>query len=152
VTRHNDYTSTDISYYTLKLPTSAGQLSIPQLGGQLTLSGRDSKVHVTDYPMGDYKLLYSTAEVFTWKTFSDKTVLILYGGSNEMHEVSIIGAANMTIREGEALSMHKTPGGITFQWETSPDRQVMQYGNLFIYLLGKRTLLQTYNTLSNLTL
>lgn len=52
--------------YTLTLPTSSGNLTIPQLGGQLTLDGKDSKVHVIDYTAGSSHLLYSTAEIMTW--------------------------------------------------------------------------------------
>jgi hypothetical protein len=52
--------------YTLTLPTSSGNMTVPQLGGQLTLDGKDSKVHVVDYTAGSSHLLYSTAEIMTW--------------------------------------------------------------------------------------
>lgn len=52
--------------YTLTLPTSSGNLTIPQLGGQLTLDGKDSKIHVVDYTAGSSHLLYSTGEIMTW--------------------------------------------------------------------------------------
>lgn len=145
VVRHSDYTSTSSTDYTLKLPTSAGTLSIPQLGGELSLNGRDSKVHVTDYPVGDhgeYSLLYSTAEVFTWKTFHDKTVLILYGGPSERHEVAVKGKAFKDFKkvDGEAkinIDKKRHSGAVVFQWETSPTRQIVKMGDLYIYLLGE---------------
>lgn len=52
--------------YKLTLPTSAGTIEIPTLGGSLTLSGKDSKIHVVDYSAGSTTLLYSTGEIFTW--------------------------------------------------------------------------------------
>lgn len=44
VIRHTDFRTMASTDYTLTLPTSSGLLSIPQLGGSLTLNGRDSKV------------------------------------------------------------------------------------------------------------
>lgn len=44
IVRHTDFRSTDSTAYTLTLPTPEGLLTIPQLGGSLTLNGRDSKV------------------------------------------------------------------------------------------------------------
>ncbi len=61
VVRHSDYTDLTATSYTLDLPTSSGTIHVPQLNGTLLLNGRDSKVHVTDYPVGNYTVLYSTA-------------------------------------------------------------------------------------------
>ena len=136
VTRHTNYSSLDEAFYALSLPTSIGMLSIPQLGGMLTLNGRDSKIHVTDYPVGDKTLLYSTAEVFTWKEFSAKTVLILYGEPNELHEVAVKGSFMAATVEGAALSFRNMNDTVIFQFQPSTSRQVAQIGNLEIYLLG----------------
>lgn len=57
------------------------------IGGSLTLSGRDLEWHVTDYSVGNATLLYSTAEIFTWKQFTDKAVVVVYGGPGELHEL-----------------------------------------------------------------
>ena len=67
VVRHTDYSSTQSTPYTVTLPgTSAGDISIPQAGGSLTLHGRDSKVLVFDYEMNGLNILYSSAEILTW--------------------------------------------------------------------------------------
>lgn len=66
IIRHAAYNSVEKSSYKLTVPTSLGNLSIPQLQGSLTLDGRDSKIHVTDYVFGDKLILYSSAEIFTW--------------------------------------------------------------------------------------
>ncbi|EOD50237.1 putative beta-galactosidase protein [Neofusicoccum parvum UCRNP2] len=78
--RHTDWTSWNPTPYRLTVPTSAGNLTVPQLGGTLTLNGRDSKIHVTDYDVGGTNLIYSSAEIFTWKKYAGRTVLLLYGG------------------------------------------------------------------------
>lgn len=136
IVRHSDYTSQASSNYTLSLPTSAGTVSVPQLGGSLSLNGRDSKVHVTDYPVGDSKLLYSTAEIFTWQVFENKTVLIVYGGPNELHELAIAGATGGTVIEGGGVTIQQTNNSVVAQWQTSADRRIVQVGDLFVYILG----------------
>lgn len=136
IIRHSDYTSQAFSNYTMSLPTSAGTVSIPQLGGSLSLNGRDSKVHVTDYPVGDSKLLYSTAEIFTWQVFDNKTVLVLYGGPDELHELAISGASGGTVLEGDGVTIQQTNSSVVAQWQTSAARRVVQFGDLFVYILG----------------
>lgn len=136
VSRHSDYTSLESSSYTLSLPTSLGTISVPQLGGFLSLKGRDSKVHVTDYPVGDSKLLYSTAEIFTWQVFDNKTVLVVYGGPDELHELAILGVTDGTVLEGDGVIIQQTNGSSVAQWQTSSERKIVQFGDLFVYILG----------------
>lgn len=136
VVRHLDYTSQKSSNYTLSLPTSLGTISVPQLGGSLSLNGRDSKVHVTDYPVGNSKLLYSTAEIFTWQAFGNKTVLVVYGGPNELHELAILGVTDGTVLEGDGVTIQQTNGSSVAQWQTSAERKIVKFGDLFVYILG----------------
>ena len=140
VARHTDYSSTASTSYRLKVSTSAGPITVPQTGGSLTLNGRDSKVHVVDYPVGDFKLLYSTAEIFTWKKFGDSTVLIMYGGPGETHEFAVDGDAQISRVEGNGFSVMKMESSVAgvVRWTTSPERQVVQIGDLAIYMLGER--------------
>ena len=51
VVRHTDWTSLAGTIYNLKVPTKAGNVTIPQLGGTLLLIGRDSKVSRTERVM-----------------------------------------------------------------------------------------------------
>jgi hypothetical protein len=65
--RHAAYNSLDSTSYKLHVQTATfGNLTVPQLNGTLTLNGRDSKIHVSDYDIGGVNIVYSTAEVFTW--------------------------------------------------------------------------------------
>ncbi|KFG78387.1 beta-galactosidase [Metarhizium anisopliae] len=142
VARQTDYTATGSVSYTVTLPTSNGVLTIPQRGGSLSLHGRDSKIHLTDYPVGDYILLYTTAEVFTWKKYTDKIVLVLYGGPDELHEFAVNSPSATRILhvEGSSISSHEqATSTIVVQWTTSPERQYIQVGNLAIYLVGTPT-------------
>ena len=55
--------STDVTATSLTISTSEGELQIPQ-SGNITLTGRDSKILVTDFIFGanDTTLLYATSE------------------------------------------------------------------------------------------
>ncbi|TVY57797.1 putative beta-galactosidase A [Lachnellula cervina] len=139
VVRHSDYQQTTSSIYKLNLNTSQGVLSIPQLSGSLTLSGRDSKFHVTDYDLGGTTLLYSTAEIFTWKKFDKQTVLVVYGGSGEQHELSVITSSPAKQVEGTGVTSKSTNATTILNWQTSTDRQVVQVGDLLVYILDRNS-------------
>ncbi|KAE8354980.1 putative beta-galactosidase A [Aspergillus coremiiformis] len=141
VLRHSDYSSQESTSYQLRLPTSAGTLNIPQLGGSLSLHGRDSKIHVVDYNVSGTNILYSTAEVFTWKRFHDHTVLVLYGAPREHHELAIASQSNMTIVEGSESGIEsRTEGGsVVISWDVSPTRRIIQVDNLRVFLLDRNS-------------
>ncbi len=123
----------------MNLKTSKGAVSIPQLGGSLTLSGRDSKWHVTDYDVGGTTLQYSTAEIFTWKKFDKKTVLVVYGSPSEQHELSVIASSAPKIVEGKDVTIKAINGSTNLNWKTSSTRRVVQVGSLFVYILDRNT-------------
>ena len=139
IVRHADYQQTTSTTYKMNLSTTSGMIIVPQLGGSLTLSGRDSKFHVTDYDLGGASLLYSTAEIFTWKKFDNKTVLVVYGGPGEQHELAIktISAAKQI--EGSGVTIKSTNGTSIINWQTSATRHVIQVGNVFVYALDRNT-------------
>lgn len=138
VLRHTNYSSLASTPYTLNLPTSAGNLSIPQLGGTLTLNGRDSKIHVVDYDVNGTNILYSTAEIFTWKDFGERKILLVYGGPGEYHEISVSSNVSPTLVEGSQSGISFRNGSsVVVSWETSSERRIVQVGNLQIYILGQ---------------
>jgi len=137
VVRHSSYESTDAENYTLILPTAVGNLTIPQLGGLLTLNDRDSKIHVSDYPMGDTLLLYSTAEVFTWRRSGNETILVVYGSVGELHELAVQGGATGKTVEGSGVTFKSSGNSTIAQWTTSTDRKIVQIDSLYVYLLNR---------------
>ncbi|KAG4025228.1 hypothetical protein MFRU_063g00180 [Monilinia fructicola] len=139
VVRHADYQTLSLANYKLNLKTSQGDLTIPQLKGSLTLSGRDSKWHVTDYDIGGTVVLYSTAEIFTWKKFDDKTVLVVYGGPNEAHELAVVTKSSAQIVEGSGITTKSTNGSTILNWETSATRRVVKVGSVFVYILDRNS-------------
>ncbi|PYH98013.1 hypothetical protein BO71DRAFT_416628 [Aspergillus ellipticus CBS 707.79] len=107
IVRHGELASSDSTSYRLCFDTSIGNLTVPQLGGSLTLHGRDSKIHLVDYEAGDIRLIYSTAELFTWKNSGTKSVVVLYGGEDELHEFAIpVQPSRRVVHFGNALEVH----------------------------------------------
>jgi hypothetical protein len=139
IVRHNSYAELTALTYSLTVSTSKGALTIPQLGGSLILSARDSKWHVTDYDLGGINLLYSTAEIFTWKKFGQKTVLIVYGGPNEQHELAVDSQSPAKVVEGAGITTKSTSGTTILNWKVSSTRIVVQIGSLSVYILDRNT-------------
>lgn len=139
IARQEDLNSNGTVEYTLNLPTSRGMITVPQLGGKLRLHGRDSKVHVTDFDVGGTKVLYSTAEIFTWKQFDGYRALLVYAGPNELHEVAVEGGSRkVKMLQGSSLRFEAKNGYVVFQYHTTKDRQVVQIDDLQIYFLGEK--------------
>ncbi|KAK6435536.1 hypothetical protein LTR95_008279 [Oleoguttula sp. CCFEE 5521] len=140
VIRQANYSSVADVSYQITLPTSKGNITIPQWGGQLTLHGRDSKFHVTDYDVGGVSLLYSTAEIFTWKQYGSKRVLVVYGGPNEQHEVAVSNGGRARVVEGSGIKSTIKNGATVLGFQTSPTRRVVQLGcDLDVYILDRNS-------------
>ncbi|WYZ39133.1 hypothetical protein EsH8_III_001047 [Colletotrichum jinshuiense] len=139
VVRHSNFSSLATTDYTLRLPTSEGNITVPQSGKLLQLTRRDSKVIVTDYTIGNVTLLYSTAEIFTWKQYQNKTVLVVYGGPEETHEVAIKTTVTPLQLEGPNVDHNFVNRNLLLTWETSKTRRVIQVGQLFVYILDRNS-------------
>lgn len=139
VIRHANWTSTDNTNYKLVVPTSEGNFTIPQLGGTLSLNGRDSKIHVTDYDVGGINLVYSSAEVFTWaKGAKGRRVLVLYGGEKETHELAFpVSVGSPAVIEGGGVTIKRQRSLWVIHWEVNATRRVIQIGELQVYLLWR---------------
>ncbi|KAF7585722.1 hypothetical protein BBP40_010239 [Aspergillus hancockii] len=141
VVRHTDYASQESTSYKLKVPTSAGNLTIPQLEGSLSLNGRDSKIHVVDYNVSGTNVIYSTAEVFTWNKFHDGKVLVVYGGPKEHHELAVSSKTNATVIEGssDGVTLKQKGSSVILSWDVSPTRRIVQVGDLKVVLLDRNS-------------
>lgn len=152
--RHAKYNSLASTSYRLKISTTAfGNITVPQINGtSLTLYGRDSKVHVSDYSLNGTTLVYSTAEVFTWHKYADKTVLVVYGGPGETHELAL-AATGLEVLEGDVQSI-ATGGNTVLNFKADGTRKVAKIGAesnfVYVYMLGKsRYLLDVRSSKTN---
>lgn len=139
VVRQGAYQSLETVNYNITLPTSKGDISIPQLGGSLSIHGRDSKVFVTDYDVGGANLLYSTAEVFTWKIYGSKKVLVLYSGPDETNELAFSNCGDATLVEGEGVQFDSKDGATVIHYSSSPSRRIVELAeDVVVYLLDRQ--------------
>lgn len=144
--RHAKYNTLDSATYKLKIHTSTlGDIIVPQINGtSLTLSGRDSKTHVSDYDIGGTTLVYSTAEIFTWHKYGDKTVLVVYGGPGETHELAI-AATGLDVLEGDVKSS-STRGHTVLNFNVDGGRKIAKVGvensSIYVYMLSRN---EAYN-------
>lgn len=141
IVRHAAYNSIASTKYKFTIPSSAGNITIPQLNqlsDHLTMDGRDSKVHVVDYDLGGTKLLYSSAEIFTWQKYDSRIVLVLYGGENEVHEFAIpSGQCKVTAGDARTVAMKMIGDHAVIQWAVTPQAKVIQCGSLTVHLLWR---------------
>lgn len=92
--------------------------------------------------MGDKHIIYSSAEIFTWKKYDDKTILVVYGGPNEHHEIAIENDGdNFNVLQGEeGVKIKKADDYTIIAWDISDDvddRKVVRvHGDFYIYMLS----------------
>lgn len=148
IVRHADWTSNATVTYQLHVVANRQNITLPQLGGALSLVGRDSKVHVTDYNIGSMRLHYSTAEVFTWKRSMSKTVLILYDGAGETHEFAVAEALGLPSSiEGNGITSTAIARSVVVQWDVQPARRAVHFGStLEVHLLWRNEAYQYWTT------
>ncbi|OTA99094.1 glycoside hydrolase family 35 protein [Hypoxylon sp. CI-4A] len=145
VVRHANYSSLESTSYRVTLPTSQGNLSIPQTNQSLTLNGRDSKILVTDYDVQGTRLLYSTADVFTHAKHGDHKVLIVYAGAGEYNEFAISGSSGAQVKKVEGAASYQATNSdssdsLVVGWTAAPGGSVIQIGDdLYVYLLDRNT-------------
>lgn len=138
IVRHDDFKTFKSTPYHLRVSTSLGNITIPQLGGTLTLHGRDSKIHVVDYDIGGLNLIYSSAEIFTWAYHGSKRILILYGGEHETHEFALPGSIQTPLIDKANVAYQRVSGSHVIKWEVQTERIILRFGReLDVYLLWR---------------
>ncbi|KAA8894151.1 glycoside hydrolase family 35 protein [Sphaerosporella brunnea] len=140
VVRHSTYNTLNKTTYIWTAATSKGTFSVPHLQGSLTLDGRDSKIHVTDYSIGDNEIVYSSGEVFTWKAFGDTTVVVLYGSPGETHETAFTapGSAKVSVVSGDQqVSSSTSNGSVILNYKTVGKTVVKVGSSLVVYICDR---------------
>ncbi|KAI1490140.1 glycoside hydrolase superfamily [Biscogniauxia mediterranea] len=143
IVRHTNYANTASTSYRVTLPTSKGSISAPVTNQTLTLNGRDSKMMVTDYDVQGTKILYSTADIFTHQKTESGAILILYAGAGEYNELAIQGSRGAVneIENGAdyVLAGDNSTEFVTVGWTASPQRSILQIGDVQVYLLDRNS-------------
>ncbi|WP_445521233.1 beta-galactosidase [Streptomyces sp. NEAU-174] len=107
--RHADTRVKDMDQTTLSLSGKDGDYSrVPQQGA-ITVDGRDAKLLVAGYDLGDQRLVYSTSEIMTHATIGDRDVALLYGREGE--------AGETVLRYTERPEVTVLDGDVTSTWD-----------------------------------
>ncbi|KAE8152120.1 putative beta-galactosidase [Aspergillus avenaceus] len=137
VLSHNTSSSREVSTFSLNATTSAGALLIPDI----ELSGRQSKIVVTDYRVGDLTLLYSSAEVLTYATL-DVNVLVLYLNAGQTGSFALKDEPALTFKTygSTNLTSAETSHGTRYSYVQGEGVTALQFSNkLLVYLLDKQS-------------
>jgi hypothetical protein len=94
VTIHANSSSGSLETFKLHVKTSEGLFTIPQYEQAIALNGHQSKIIVTDFSFGDGHLVYSTAEVLSYTTFDEKSILYLWVPDGESVEFYLKNAVH----------------------------------------------------------
>jgi hypothetical protein len=132
----------DFTSFKLQVSTSAGNFTIPQLGSDIVLNGRESKIVVTDFHIGGEKLIYSTAEVFTVSIQDGLPLVYLWLPAGESGEFFLTGteAGSLLKRDGcSDLSFKKVHGGIIASYKQLQGSCVVKFDTHFRFVLLDRS-------------
>jgi hypothetical protein len=137
VIRHEPYHTNKSVEYQLKLPYLPFEDALPLGGFNITLKPRDSKMIPVNYQVGEFKLAYSTAEIFTWKSYSSKTVLIIYSDMGAENELGIYTTLPMPTEYTPGVRFRSNGDMLIVRWKTSEMDQIVEIGTLHIYLIDR---------------
>ena len=71
------------------------------------------------------------------KKYAEKTVLVLYGGAGEQHEMALEDNSGCDIVEGDSATITKFQTVTTVSWTVHGPRKVVRCSkSLYVYLLG----------------
>ena len=132
---NNNSRSRTTTDFTMTINTSAGKINIPTL----RLAGRQSRFVVTDHPIGNATLLYSSAEILTYGTF-DRPVVVFYLREGQIGQFAFKSGSpvlNFTTYGAKVNVQSSTTNGITHYTYTQPRGQtVLSFSNgVLAYLL-----------------
>ncbi|PMD43524.1 glycoside hydrolase family 35 protein [Hyaloscypha variabilis F] len=142
VTIHSSSPSTDLTPFQLYVSTSAGNLTIPQQAENLVLNGRESKIIVTDFGVGNEKLIYSTAEIFTVSTQDNLPLVFLWLPAGESGEFLLSGVNSSTVLSSDGCSnvkSTKSNKGVLVSYTQSVGSCAINFNNGYRFVLIDRS-------------
>lgn len=123
--QHNVTSSRANTDFSITVNTSKGNVSI----SNLQLAGRQSRWIVTDYPIGNQTLLYSSAEVLTYGTFP-QPVVVLYLREGQTGQFAFEGQKNVTFTNyGAKNEITTLPNGNGFKYTQAKGATTVRFSN-----------------------
>lgn len=125
--------------FTATLNTSLGTVDVPNV----SLFGRQSRILVTDYPIGGHTLLYSSADIATYGVFDDTVALVLYikvGQTGEFAFKNETGLTYTVYGGSDLTSSNSSTAGQAFTYTQQAGATFVEFSNgVLVYLLDQET-------------
>ncbi|KAL2162929.1 hypothetical protein VTH06DRAFT_6765 [Thermothelomyces fergusii] len=147
VIRHDNTASDSEERFVLRVKTSIGEFSVPQVSSAAVLSGHEGKILVSDFHFGDHTLYYATAEVLTYSIVDDnKAVLVLWTPKGRPGEFFLRGAKAGRISSGPPVTLVTREEGIIAAWDTQEEeRTIVEFDNgVTVVLVDRATAYKTW--------
>ncbi|KAI0477066.1 family 35 glycosyl hydrolase [Xylariaceae sp. FL0804] len=145
VLQHSTSSSRDVTTFSVSLNTSAGTITVPNV----QLNGRQSKIAVTDYRMGNTTLLYSSSDIAAFGIFDNTTVLVLYADAGQTGEfafksdqgnVSTYGSTPVNTTSASSNTTLQSAQYSTYTYTQGIGSTVLSFSSgLIVYLLETET-------------
>ena len=122
----------DLTPFKLHVSTSVGNLTVPQQASSIVLNGRESKVIVTDFAVGDEKLIYSTAEIFTVSTQDKLPLVFLWLPAGQSGEFLLSGVRSSSLLKSDGCSnvqTSKSNGGLIVSYTQAVGSCALKFDN-----------------------
>jgi beta-galactosidase len=142
VTIHANSSLANPESFQLHVDTSVGALRIPQYAPETILDGHQSKIISTDFPVGKYSLLYTTAEVLSVAILDNITTIAFWVPTGESGEVSfkhLTTAKTVSCVGGSSIAFHAASGSIIMSFTQKVGMSVVNLdsGKLRVLLLDR---------------
>lgn len=144
--RHaNSVTGEPVSFK-LHVETSLGNLTIPQKEGEIELNAREAKIVPTDFRFSGQKLVYSTAEVFTYVELDGKPTLALWVPDGEGGEFFLEGKGNIsaTASPSDGVKFHQDSHGLIVSFANQTGTTIIDTNAARFILLGRTDAWKTF--------
>ncbi|KAI9049599.1 hypothetical protein LZ554_006625 [Drepanopeziza brunnea f. sp. 'monogermtubi'] len=142
VTVHASSPSRDLTPFKLSVATTMGNLTIPMYAESIVLNGRESKIVVTDFALGEQKLVYSTAEVLTVSTQDETRLLFLWLPASESGEFWLSGVHSASLLKENGCShfrVNERSAGLVISYTQLQGTCVVKFDNGYRVVLIDRS-------------
>lgn len=125
--------------FTTTLNTTLGSVDVPNV----SLFGHQSRILVTDYPIGNHTLLYSSGDIATHGVFDDTVVLVLYLKVGQTGEFAFKNEQDLTYTaygSSDFTASNNSVAGQAFTYTQASGATFVKFSNgVLAYLLDQQT-------------